>query len=106
MIVYLGVCACGSYINRTGNVFPVTSSATQSPATPNTPVTTAGGTTGKIPLWDSTTDITSSIITQTGSGSSAKLGINIAAPLLTLDVNGGELVRGLFEMATTGFATA
>ena len=80
--------------------------AAQAPATGNTPVTTAGGTNGKIPLWDSTSDITSSIITQTGSGSSAKLGINIANPLLTLDVNGTELVRGLFEMATTGFATS
>jgi len=89
-----------------GAVSAATATATQSPATGNTPVTTAGGSNGKIPLWDSTTDITSSIITQTCSGSSAKLGINIAAPLLTLDVNGGELVRGLFEMATTGFATA
>jgi trimeric autotransporter adhesin len=89
------------------SVAPNTSTAAaQSPATGNTPVTTAGGTNGKIPLWDSTSDITSSIITQTGSGSSAKLGINIANPLLTLDVNGTELVRGLFEMATTGFATA
>lgn len=85
---------------------PVTSSSTQSSLTGNTPVTTAGGTTGKVPLWDSSSDITSSIITQTGSGSSAKLGINVANPLLTLDVNGSELVRGMFEMATTGFATA
>jgi hypothetical protein len=97
----------GASTPTTETAASVTSTAAnQSPATGNTPVTTAGGTKGKIPLWDSTTDITSSIITQTGSGSSAKLGVNIANPLLTLDVNGGELVRGLFEMATTGFATA
>jgi hypothetical protein len=84
----------------------ITPTTNHSPATGNTPVTTAGGANGKMPLWDSTSDITSSIITQAGSGSSAKLGINIANPLLTLDVNGSELVRGLFEMATTGFATA
>jgi hypothetical protein len=80
--------------------------ATQPSVPGSTPVTTAGGSTGKIPLWDTSTDIASSIITQTGSGSGAKLGINIANPLFTLDVKGTELVRGLFEMATTGFATA
>ena len=71
----------------------------------NTPVTTAGGTVGAIPLWDSSSDITSSIIAQTGSGTTAKIGINIAKPLFTLDVKGTELVRGLFEMATTQYAT-
>jgi hypothetical protein len=85
---------------------PTTPPATRVPVTGSTPVTTAGGTAGKIPLWDSTSDITSSIITQTGSGSSAKIGINITNPLFTFDVKGTELVRGLFEMATTGYATA
>src|SRR5581483_2729048 len=66
----------------------------------STPVTTAGGTTGTFPLWDSSSDISNSIITQTGSGSSAKIGINISNPLFTLDVKGSELVRGLFELAT------
>ncbi len=70
----------------------------------STPVTTAGGTTGTFPLWDSSSDISNSIITQTGSGSSAKIGINISNPLFTLDVKGSELVRGLFELATVQFA--
>ncbi|HTS05139.1 MAG TPA: hypothetical protein VMP68_06115 [Candidatus Eisenbacteria bacterium] len=60
-------------------------------------------------------DLSVSVITQTGSrivngrnmrGSNARLGINLAKPLLTLDVNGSKLVRGLFEMATTGYATS
>lgn len=85
---------------------------TVSPATPSsahalvgsTPVTTAGGTNGTIPLWDASSDISNSILTQTGSGSSAKIGINITNPLFTLDVKGSELVRGLFELATVQFA--
>ena len=85
---------------------PATSgSAGQPPVPGSTPVTTAGGTVGAIPLWDSSSDITSSILRQTGSGASAKIGINIAKPLFTLDVKGTELVRGLFEMATTQYAT-
>jgi hypothetical protein len=76
---------------------------TTQPSIPGT-VTTAGGTIGALPLWDSTSDITSSILTQTGSGSSARIGINIANPLFTLDVKGSELVRGLFELATVQFA--
>ena len=42
---------------------------------------------------------------QLGTGSSAKIGINEKNPLLTLDVNGSELMRGLFEMATMNYAT-
>ena len=65
------------------------------------------GTQNYIPIWtDSLGDLGNSVLYQLGTGSSAKLGINVTNPLLTLDVNGGELVRGLFEMATTGFATA
>lgn len=87
---------------------------TVSPVTPttahalvgSTPVTTAGGTNGTIPLWDASSDISNSILTQTGSGSSAKIGINITNPLFTLDVKGSELVRGLFELATVQFANS
>jgi len=64
------------------------------------------GTQNYIPIWtDNSGDLGNSILYQLGTGSSAKLGINVTNPLLTLDVNGSELVRGLFEMATTGFAT-
>ncbi len=64
------------------------------------------GTQNYIPIWtDSVGDLGNSVLYQLGTGTSAKLGINLTNPLLTLDVNGSELVRGLFEMATTGFAT-
>ncbi len=64
------------------------------------------GTQNYIAIWtDSVGDLGNSVLYQLGTGPSAKIGINVTNPLLTLDVNGGELVRGLFEMATTGFAT-
>jgi hypothetical protein len=73
----------------------------------NEPIVGGSGTQNYIPLWtDNSGDLGNSILYQVGSGSSAKIGINLKNPLFTLDVNGQELVRGLFEMATTGFATA
>jgi len=64
------------------------------------------GTAGYLAAWtDNKGDLGNSIISQTGTGSSAKIGINEKSPLFTLDVNGQELVRGLFEMATTNYAT-
>ncbi len=79
-------------------------SSTSSP--PSSPNVGGSGTQNYIPLWtDNSGDLGNSVLYQLGTGPSAKLGINLTNPLLTLDVNGSELVRGLFEMATTGFAT-
>src|SRR5580698_1818844 len=64
------------------------------------------GTEDYIPLWtDNNGDLGNSILYQLGSGSTAKIGINEKNPLETLDVNGSELVRGLFEMATQNYAS-
>ena len=64
------------------------------------------GTQDYIPLWtDNNGDLGNSILYQLGTGSTAKIGINEKSPLFTLDVNGQELVRGLFEMATTNYAS-
>ena len=71
-------------------------SAARPLATGTTPVTTAGGTVNQVPLWDSTSDITSSVITQTGSGSTARVGINTTTPSTTLTVNGGLSASGFF----------
>ena len=83
--------------------------ATASPApSPQdiTPPVGGAGTQNYIPLWtDNTGDLGNSILYQTGSGSTAKIGINEKSPIFTLDVNGQELVRGLMEMATTNYAT-
>lgn len=68
-------------------------------------VTTSGGTINALPLWTTSTNIQSSAITQTGSGSSARVGIDITAPASTLDVNGGETVRGNLSLPATGTAT-
>ena len=63
------------------------------------------GTQNYLPLWtDSNGDLGNSILYQTGSGSNAKVGVNEKNPLFTVDVNGSALVRGLFEMATQGYA--
>src|SRR5580698_4630396 len=64
------------------------------------------GTENYIPIWtDSSGDLGNSVIFQSGTGSTAKIGINEKNPLLTLDVNGSQLMRGLFEMATMNYAT-
>jgi hypothetical protein len=64
-------------------------------------VTTSGGTVNFLPLWDSTTDITSSVIFQSGSGSTAKIGINNASPAATLDVKGSATIRGPMSVGGT-----
>ncbi|HUA15329.1 MAG TPA: tail fiber domain-containing protein [Verrucomicrobiae bacterium] len=65
---------------------------------------TGSGTANYIPIWDTTNDIISSVMTQTGTGTSAKIGINTTTPAATLDVNGGLTVRGLFNLAAAGTA--
>jgi len=74
------------------------------PATSN--VTTTGGTVNTVPLFTTATNIQNSAITQTGSGTTAKIGINTAAPATTLDVNGAATMRGILTSTTTGTATA
>jgi len=74
------------------------------PASSN--VTTTGGTVNTIPLFTTATNIQNSAITQTGSGATAKIGIGIAAPAATLDIKGGEYVRGTFTLPSTATATA
>jgi hypothetical protein len=77
-----------------------------SSSTPAAPPLSGSGTTNYVPLWTPNgTTLGNSVFFQTGSGSSAKIGLKVTNPLLTLDINGSELVRGLFEMATKGFAT-
>jgi hypothetical protein len=67
---------------------------------------TGTGTVNYLPLWDSTSDITNSVVFQKGSGSTAKIGINTATPATTLDVKGGGTIRGTLSLPATGTATA
>ena len=73
---------------------------------PSSPVTTAGGSSGKLPLWDGATDITNSAVVQTGSGTTARVGIGTTTPASTLDIKGGSTVRGLLKLPPTNAATA
>jgi len=73
--------------------------------TPNNAVT-GTGTVNAIPLWDTTSDIVSSVLTQTGSGISARIGINTTTPAATLDVKGAATVRGAITSPPVSSATA
>ncbi len=73
---------------------------------------TGSGTVDYVPLWDTASDIISSILYQSGSGATAKIGINNATPAATLDVKGTANLRGtttvmgMLVLPTTGAATS
>jgi len=85
-----------------------TTSSGASAATVAPPATavTGTGTVGYVPLWDTTSDIVSSVLFQTGSGSTAKIGVNTTTPASTLDVKGGATVRGTLSLPATASATS
>ncbi len=90
-----------SAFNATANA----SSSTTAPP-PASGVTTSGGTVNLIPLWSTASDIENSAISQIGSGTTAKIGINTATPTSTLDVKGSATVRGTLGLPAGGVATA
>jgi len=63
------------------------------------------GTTNYLPLWTNTTTLGSSVLFQSGTGTTAKLGINTATPATPLDVKGAATVRGNLSLPATGTAT-
>ncbi|HEY4902470.1 MAG TPA: tail fiber domain-containing protein [Candidatus Sulfotelmatobacter sp.] len=71
--------------------------------TPVLAVSTTGGTVNTLALFASSSDIEKSVVSQTGSGPTAKIGIN-ATPATTLDVNGDTTVRG--NLTSNGFVNA
>jgi hypothetical protein len=86
---------------------PAVASAPNSNAAPPPNAAVTGlGTVNTVPLWNTTSDIVNSAISQTGSGATAKIGINTTAPTVTLDVKGASTIRGPLTMPTTGTATA
>jgi len=60
-------------------------------ASAQTAVTTAGGTSGSIPVFSGISSVTNSVITQSGS----KVGIGTNSPGYTLDVQGGQVNSGV-----------
>ncbi len=76
------------------------SSASLSPALGGT------GTASFLTLWTTNTTLGSSALFQSGSGTTAKIGLNTSTPSSTLDVKGATTLRGNLSLPATGTATA
>jgi hypothetical protein len=95
---------------------PSSSSSTTSTATTNSAAAegdalpagsvTGSGTLDFIPLWTSASAIGNSVLFQSGSGSTARVGINTTTPGATLDVKGTTNLEGLLTLPAVGAATA
>jgi trimeric autotransporter adhesin len=83
----------------------MSASTSASPAT-SSDVTTSGGTVNSVPLFTTASNVQSSILEQTGSGTTGRIGINTALPASTLDVNGTGTIRGNLSLPATAAATA
>jgi len=83
------------------------SSSASASGTAAAPPVGGSGTKNFIPIWtDNIGDLGNSVLFQTGTGSTAKLGINTTVPASTLDVKGGGTFRGVLNLPATGLATA
>ncbi len=72
-----------------------------------TPAVGGSGTQNYIPMWtDSAGTLGNSVLFQSGTGSTAKIGVNIATPAATLDVKGTSVIRGTLSLPATGAAVA
>ena len=67
---------------------------------------TGSGTANYVPLWTGSTALANSVLFQSGSGSTARIGIGNTAPAATMDVTGGATIRGLLNLPNAGTATA
>ena len=85
-----------------------TSSSTAATVPPPaaTDVTTTGGILNYLPIFSGAATIIDSAVFQTGSGATAKVGINTTTPVTQLDVNGAGNIRGTLSLPATGLATA
>src|SRR6516162_7645380 len=72
----------------------------------NVPPVGGSGTTNYIPIWTNSTTLGNSVLFQSGTGNTAKVGINTTTPASTLDVKGASTIRGLLSLPATGTATA
>ncbi len=88
-----------------GGTTPSTARSDPAPAAA-TDVTTTGGTAGFLPLFNGSSTIVDSVVVQSGTGSTAKIGINAATPTATLDVGGSGTFHGALNLPATGAATA
>ena len=79
-----------------------TAASTDTPASGDV---TGTGTANFIPLWTTTSNIANSVLFQSGTGATAKIGVNNTAPATTLDVKGAGTIRGILNLPATGVAT-
>jgi hypothetical protein len=84
---------------------PADSNSSTSSALPASSITGSGAT-DFVPLWTSSSNLGNSALFQSGSDSTAKVGINTTTPAATLDVKGGGTIRGTLQLPNTGTATA
>jgi len=80
--------------------------ASPSSAPPPSAAVTGTGTVNFLPLWDTASDIVSSAVVQSGTGATARIGINTSTPGATLDVKGSANIQGLLTLPALGAATA
>ena len=88
---------------------PSSASSPITPATSTAATTTQAPTTTPnfLPIFtDNSGTLGNSAAFQTGTGTTAKVGINTTTPTSTLDVKGTGTIRGLFTLPATGPATA
>ncbi len=72
-----------------------------------TPSLSGSGTADFVPLWlNSTGTLGNSVLFQSGSGSTAKLGVNTSTPSVTLDIKGATNVRGTLLLPAMNSANA
>jgi hypothetical protein len=86
----------------------ITEPATEQSVSPETAtgVTTTGGTANFLPLFNGTSTIIDSVVFQSGTGSTAKIGINTRVPANALDVQGAGTIRGTLSLPAAATATA
>jgi hypothetical protein len=102
----VGGLPASAFVLATGPT-PSGSSATDATTGSTTiaPALTGTGTTDYLPLWTSTTALGSSLLFQSGTGTTAKVGIGTSTPAATLDVKGTETVRGSLSLPAISNAT-
>ena len=87
-----------------GNALTTASPTAASAAAPTTSLT-GSGTADYLPLWTSSSALGSSVLFQSGTGKTAKIGIGTITPAATLDVTGGATIRGLLNLPAAATAT-
>ncbi len=95
--------AAPSATSNTRNSGTSSAPAYSTSAVPPAGAVTGAGKANYIPLWTSASNIGNSALFQTGSGTTAKIGIGSTAPAYMLDLNyGDELVRGVHNFQKNG----